>query len=49
MKIGCSLPYSIFTADMNEISKKIYVAYSTVRKWHKLALTSFKMMNNFAE
>ena len=31
----------------DEISKKGYVAYSTVRKWHKLALESFRMMNNF--
>ena len=33
----------------DEIASKIYVAYSTVRKWHKLAMASFKMMNNFAE
>ena len=31
----------------DEISKKVYAAYSTVRKWHKLALESFRMMNNF--
>ena len=33
----------------DEISKKIYVAYSTVRKWHKLSLEHFKTINNFAE
>ena len=33
----------------DEIASKIYVAYSTVRKWHKLAMASFKMMNNFPE
>lgn len=32
-----------------EIASKIYVAYSTVRKWHKLALDSFKLINYFSQ
>ena len=33
----------------DEIASKIYVANSTVRKWHKLSLASFEKANNFCQ